>query len=120
MNIDKASPLRWMDNANFHGFRIRNSLAFGDNPSGNDRPLTFFTNEGMPFVNVGKEKVELNDVMLQVGGFECGTANTVTHLNVALQECDVVESEIDESASIFFNETVLSQIPKQKRMASTL
>ena len=48
-SVDKAAPVRWLAN-NDDGFDISRAVAFGDNPAGNDRPLTQF--EEMPFVSV--------------------------------------------------------------------
>jgi hypothetical protein len=109
MNIDKASPLRWMENKSFYGFKLRNSLAFGDNPSGNDRPLTTFVEEGMRFINVGEEQPEFSGIMQQVGGFEQGTAEIIDELNHALKECDVV-NESEKDASTFFSDELLSNL----------
>ena len=51
-SVDKASPVRWLANNDELeiGFALWRAFAFGDNPAGNDRPLTQF--EEMPFVSV--------------------------------------------------------------------
>ena len=52
-SVDKAAPVRWLANNSDVleiGFDISQAVAFGDNPAGNDRPLTQF--EEMPFVSV--------------------------------------------------------------------
>ena len=55
---------------------LSSALAFGDNPAGNDAPLTAFVNDGMPFISVSKT-LEDTPRHLQnyfVGGQEAGTA----------------------------------------------
>ena len=51
-SVDKAAPVRWLANNDELeiGFALPRAVAFGDNPAGNDRPLTQF--EEMPFVSV--------------------------------------------------------------------
>ena len=55
---------------------LSSALAFGDNPAGNDAPLTAFVGEGMPFISVSKtlEDTPTHLQIFFVGGQEAGTA----------------------------------------------
>ena len=77
-SVDKGAPVRWLANNNYEiGFDLTRSVAFGDNPAGNDRPLTEF--EEMPFVSVESENSceSLEGVTYWVGGKEAGTASVL-------------------------------------------
>ena len=82
-DVDKSLPMRWMAaRPEEFGFRLRNAIAFGDNPTGNDAPLTSFVGEGMPFVSVAPSDAGLVAALLptHVGGCCDGTAAVVAKL----------------------------------------
>jgi hypothetical protein len=72
--------------------RLDQAVAFGDNPAGNDEPLTRFdphgSGMGMPFVSVAGTMEECPARLLErhVGGFEYGTAAVVRRITDALLE----------------------------------
>lgn len=83
-SVDKSLPVRYMMRhpEKFANFDIRDAIAFGDNPGGNDEPLTRFVDQGMPFISVA-EKDSDTPAHLQanhVGGFEHGTAAVMNAL----------------------------------------
>lgn len=67
---------------------LNSALAFGDNPSGNDFPLTKFVSEGMPFISVAKTIEDTPEHVQNwfVGGLETGTAKCLEIM------CEVRES----------------------------
>merc|ERR1712087_292730 len=87
--VDKSLPVRYMlRNSEPFDFDIPRAIAFGDNPGGNDKPLTLFEKQGMPFVSVN---ADISDVPTaeckanHVGGFEAGTAVVINELRKALR-----------------------------------
>jgi len=87
--VDKSLPVRYMlRHPERFGFDIARAIAFGDNPGGNDEPLTRFEREGMPFVSVGAEASEAPTAEARanhVGAFECGTAVVIGELERVLR-----------------------------------
>jgi hypothetical protein len=86
--VSKALPVQWLSGL-MEGapeppvLSLRHSVAFGDNPSGNDKPLTTFGDQGMPFVSVSPEQDEALPpglVALHVGGLEHGSAAVLSRL----------------------------------------
>ena len=83
----KALPIEWLCGA-FPGapaaaLNLDNAVAFGDNPCGNDEPLTTFAERGMRFVSVANSAGDELPVALQpyhVGGVEEGTARVLSRL----------------------------------------
>ena len=75
---DKALPLNHMLPTLAY-----NSIAFGDNPSGNDAPLTKFGDRGIPFVSVSTlvDETPENLRSLFVGSLEIGTARCLEYMN---------------------------------------
>jgi hypothetical protein len=69
-------------NRDRYAFAPELAVAFGDNPSGNDEPLTRFGAQGMPFVSVGEDTPE-HLLSNHVGGFEFGTALVIGALLAA-------------------------------------
>ena len=55
----------------------------GDNPEGNDYPLTTFRHVGMPFINCGEKPTEFDTYFL--GQYEEGVAKFVQSLNDAIK-----------------------------------
>ena len=84
----KSLPVEWLagslDGAPPALLRLSESVAFGDNPCGNDAPLTTFGGRGMPFVSVGPTTRDAGLpaplVPLAVGGLEAGTAAVIEAL----------------------------------------
>ena len=87
----KALPVQWL--AGLAGDRARNpelslahAVAFGDNPMGNDQPLTLFADHGMPFVSVASHAALEQQALppglasLHVGGLEHGSAAVLSRL----------------------------------------
>jgi len=87
--VDKSLPIRYMlRHADQFDFDLRRCIAFGDNPSGNDKPLTGFEKEGMPFVSLAASASEgptLESQENHVGGFELGTAIVLNELAKVLR-----------------------------------
>ena len=84
---NKALPIEWLAGS-FPGssaveLNLERSVAFGDNPCGND-PLTIFAERGMRFVSVadgaGGEGLPLALQPFHVGGLEAGTARVLQRL----------------------------------------
>ena len=95
--VDKAAPVAWLaDPANesySHGFALTRAVAFGDNPIGNDRPLTEF--KEMPFVSVATSHEGAPEgVNFWVGGREGGTASVLRRL---LHEVDGGREPVGEA-----------------------
>ena len=61
------------------------ALAFGDNPSGNDGPLTEFVDQGMSFVSVAPTPEDCPEHLrgMHVGHLEAGTAACLELMNEA-------------------------------------
>ena len=84
---NKALPIEWLAGA-FPGspateLRLSRAVAFGDNPTGNDQPLTTFAERGMCFVSVADCAAEELPEALRprhVGGLEAGTARVLQRL----------------------------------------
>merc|ERR1712046_489232 len=76
--VDKSLPVRYMlRHAEQFSFDITRAIAFGDNPGGNDKPLTCFEQQGMPFVSVSGDASEPPTAECRanhVGGYEFGTS----------------------------------------------
>uniref|UniRef100_A0A7S1WHB4 Uncharacterized protein n=1 Tax=Alexandrium catenella TaxID=2925 RepID=A0A7S1WHB4_ALECA len=95
--VSKDLPVRWLAERPEYGLRFSHTVAFGDNPLGNDRPLALLP---LPFVSVAPElsaefPPELGDGGFhQVGGCEVGTAAVVDLLNI------VLEAEGDGAAAL--------------------
>merc|ERR1712217_391627 len=88
-------------NSDRFNFDIKRAIAFGDNPAGNDRPLTFFEEQGMPFVSVNPDSSDLPTEECKanhVGGFEAGTAVVINELRNAMRP--------DVSSSILLGEVL--------------
>ena len=87
----KALPVEWLagvqPGAPAAELSLRHSVAFGDNPLGNDAPLTTFQGRGMHFVSVAASEPALSARLLpfQVGGLETGTARVLQQLVDAQQ-----------------------------------
>ena len=79
----KALPINYM----FHLLQ-NNAVAFGDNPSGNDSPMTEFQENGLPFFSVSKQISETPAHVKQffVGGLEKGTALCIEYMNEIRQQ----------------------------------
>lgn len=81
---NKALPIEWLAGT-FSGapaaeLNLAQSLAFGDNPCGNDEPLTTFAERGMCFVSVAAGAADALPAALRpfhVGGLETGTARVL-------------------------------------------
>ena len=80
--VDKSLPLQFLA-ARHHesGFTFNKSFAFGDNPSGNDRPLASCSPE-MFFFSVASELEQTPEAFreLYVGHMEAGTAAVICEL----------------------------------------
>ena len=84
---NKALPIEWLCGA-FPGapaaeLSLERAVAFGDNPCGNDQPLTTFAERGMHFVSVAAgDGAELPEALrpLHVSGLEAGTAGVLQRL----------------------------------------
>lgn len=86
--VDKSLPVQYLQrHADRFSFALDNAVAFGDNPGGNDEPLTRFHDEGMTFVSVAGtlEDCPAHLQPSHVGGFEHGTAAVIDALASALQ-----------------------------------
>ena len=82
-NIDKGTVLRWMNDSDEFDFSYENCIAMGDNPEGNDYPLTTFRHVGMPFINCGEKPTAFDTYFL--GQYEEGVAKFVQSLNDAIK-----------------------------------
>lgn len=84
--VSRITPLRALRTRT--GCRLDEAIAFGDNPAGNDEPLTRFDEDGggMAFVSVAGTVDECPEALLarHVGGFEYGTAAVVQRVLDAL------------------------------------
>eukprot|EP00730_Choanoeca_flexa_P014938 TRINITY_DN6717_c0_g1_i2.p1 TRINITY_DN6717_c0_g1~~TRINITY_DN6717_c0_g1_i2.p1 ORF type:complete len:389 (+),score=37.79 TRINITY_DN6717_c0_g1_i2:2-1168(+) len=96
LGMTKATPIDWLiGNTSYDpvgkeqlGCNLYASLsadrciAIGDNPLGNDKPLTQYTDQGMPFVSVARTIDGLPEhlVPCHVGGLETGTARFISTL----------------------------------------
>ena len=79
--VDKGTAIRYL--AANGTLDLPRALAFGDNPMGNDAPLTQFRDAGMPFLSVasgGPSATPPAARDLHVGGLESGTAACLTVL----------------------------------------
>merc|ERR1719468_321826 len=87
--VNKSLPVRFMlERPERFKFDPARAIAFGDNPAGNDEPLTWFEREGMPFVSVSADASEAPTTEAQenhVGGFEFGTAAVIDELSRVLR-----------------------------------
>lgn len=79
---NKGVPVRWLEEQEL-GFCIRDAVALGDNPCGNDGPLAEFQGHGMPFISVGNDSKWQG---LQTGGLEHGSAAVIEQLATALEQ----------------------------------
>jgi len=79
--VDKAAPVAWLaSRGEEYGFELSRAVAFGDNPIGNDRPLTTFPD--MPFVSVATVREgSPSGVAFWAGNREGGTAAVLRELN---------------------------------------
>jgi hypothetical protein len=88
--IDKATLVRWLaKHRNRYGephFELRRAIAFGDNPSVVDKPLTWFPE--MPFVSLAptRDGTPAGDHVVHVGGEEEGCAAFLTQLMAKVEE----------------------------------
>jgi hypothetical protein len=95
--VDKGVPIDWLSKRRGgFGFDLKNAVAFGDMPMGNDAPLWSFQEQGMPFVSVGDEPAaspnsNTGHPYFVVSGFETGTALVLEEL------ADCLEREIEEA-----------------------
>lgn len=78
----KGRPVEYLASSPVFRLDFRRSLAFGDQPAGNDAPLTQFVAMGMPFFSVAQteEECPVEFRELHVGGLEHGTANVLRRL----------------------------------------
>ena len=83
----KALPVEWLagtfPGAPAAALTLGRAVAFGDNPCGNDEPLTTFAERGMCFVSVAASAEEELPTTLRpfhVGGLEAGTARILQRL----------------------------------------
>jgi len=87
--VNKSLPVRFMSrHPERFEFDLARAIAFGDNPAGNDEPLTRFEREGMPFVSVSADASEAPTVEAKenhIGGFEFGTAAVIDELSRVLR-----------------------------------
>lgn len=87
--VDKSLPVRYMlRHPDQFDFDITRAIAFGDNPGGNDEPLTRFEQQGMPFVSVSANASESptdESRANHVGGYEFGTSVVISGLANALR-----------------------------------
>jgi len=82
-SVDKALPLQYLSRQK--ELDLSRSVAFGDNPAGNDAPLASFAE--MPFFSVARSIDETPPGVPHVGGLEFGTAVVLDRL------CDMLEAE---------------------------
>jgi hypothetical protein len=77
--VDKNTPVNWL-HINDDDFSVSNyhCLAIGDNPNGNDRALTLFSE--LNFFNVGNKPFIKNGCYEVGGGFEYSTAFLISSL----------------------------------------
>lgn len=92
--VDKGTAIRHL--AANGTIDLTCALAIGDNPTGNDAPLTKFREAGMPFLSVASggpsaTPAEIRD--LHVGGLELGTAECLAVL------CDLMAVNTHPSAA---------------------
>lgn len=91
--VSKDLPVRWLAGHPEYQLDFAKTVAFGDNPLGNDRPLAELP---VPFVSVAPEspgpapKSFEEGGFFHVGGCEAGTAHVLEMLHAALHgsECD--------------------------------
>ena len=88
-DCSKALPIEYSFN-----FLKDNAIAFGDNPKGNDLPMTKFGDRGLPFVSVAvtMEDTPKNVQHLFVGGLENGTADCLTYMNQIREEHHILQN----------------------------
>jgi hypothetical protein len=88
--MTKATPVEWLAGVRsyvaqshslpgpcLHGtINLAQCIAVGDNPSGNDRPLAWFQDQGMAFVSVADNAADVAESLLprHIGRLEHGTA----------------------------------------------
>ena len=85
----KALPVKWLAGLTADvnpELSLAHAVAFGDNPTGNDQPLTLFVDQGMPFVSVASRAALAQQALppalvnLHVGGLEHGSAAVLSRL----------------------------------------
>eukprot|EP01043_Picozoa_sp_COSAG02_P023711 COSAG02_NODE_1274_length_13507_cov_8.324060_2_plen_318_part_00 len=91
-HMNKSVPVRYLERAG--RLDLSSALAFGDNPSGNDAPLTEFGEAGMPFVSVAQTVDECPEHLrdMHVGGLEKGTAACLELMNEARKAAGLLPS----------------------------
>jgi hypothetical protein len=87
---NKALPIGYLYSKTLQN----NSVAFGDNPKGNDAPMTKYVDQGMPFVSVSSYLHETPCNCHHVGGLEHGTALCLEYMN-AIRDQHMNEEEED-------------------------
>ena len=89
-SCSKALPIEYM-----WELLENNAVAFGDNPLGNDKPMTLYEERGLPFISVAAtlEETPLHCQPLFVGGLEAGTALCLEYMNARRKERGVAAEE---------------------------
>ena len=77
--VDKGTVIKWLNDTNEFDMSYENCIAIGDNPNGNDYPLTRFQHVGMPFINCGDRPSQYDTHF--IGGYEVGVGKFVEGLN---------------------------------------
>ena len=92
-HMSKGVPVRYLEKAG--RLDLSSALAFGDNPSGNDGPLTEFVEQGMPFVSVAPTLDDCPEHLrgMHVGHLEAGTAACLELMNEARRAAGLAPSQ---------------------------
>lgn len=74
--------------------QLPEAIAFGDNPAGNDAPLTKFVARGMPFISVAASLDATPEPLqsMHVGHLEHGTAACIELMNQARSVAGIGQS----------------------------